>query len=168
MRLIILGMGGYGRTVADLADQTGRYEEIVFLDNQAEQAFDVCDAYRKYVEEDTEMYPAFGNNELRVAWMDKLKEAKASIATIVHPLAYVSPRAVLNSGCVLLPYAVVNTECEIEEACIVNCGAIVDHGCVLERGVHVAPGAVIKAENRIPAYTKVDSGVVIQNRSYPL
>ena len=86
----------------------------------------------------------------------------------MHPLAYVSPRAVLCSGCVLLPYAVVNTECEIGEACIVNCGAIVDHGCVLEQGVHVAPGAVIKAENRIPAYTKVDSGVVIQNRSYPL
>ena len=138
MRLVILGMGGYGRTVADVADQTGRYEEIVFLDDQAEQAFDVCDAYRKYVEEDTEMYPAFGNNELRVAWMDKLKEAKVSIATIVHPLAYVSPRAVLRSG------------------------------CVLEQGVHVAPGAVVKAENRIPAYTKVDSGVVIQNRSYPL
>ena len=128
MRLIILGMGGYGRTVADVADQTGRYEEIVFLDDQAEQAFDVCDAYRKYVEEDTEMYPAFGNNELRVAWMDKLKEAKTSIATIVHPLAYVSPKAVLSSGCVLLPYAVVNTECEIGEVCIVNCGAIVDHG----------------------------------------
>lgn len=168
MRLIILGMGGYGRTVADVADQTGRYEEIVFLDDQAEQAFDVCDSYRKYVKEDTEMYPAFGNNELRVEWMNKLKEARASVAKIVHPLAYVSPRAVLRSGCVLLPYAVVNTECEIGEACIVNCGAIVDHGCVLEQGVHVAPGAVIKAENRIPAYTKVDSGVVIQNRSYPL
>ena len=28
------------------------------------------------------MYPAFGNNELRVAWMDKLKEAKTSIAEL--------------------------------------------------------------------------------------
>ena len=30
MRLIILGMGGYGKVIADVADQTGLYEEIVF------------------------------------------------------------------------------------------------------------------------------------------
>lgn len=40
MRLIILGMGGYGRTIADVAEQTGMYEEIIFLDDQADQAMD--------------------------------------------------------------------------------------------------------------------------------
>ena len=44
--------------------------------------------------------------------------------------------------------------------------SIIDHGCILEKGVHVAPGGIVKAENRIPAYMKVDSGEVIQNRSY--
>lgn len=168
MRLIILGMGGYGRTVADVAEQTGRYEKVLFLDDQAEQALDVCDAYRKYADDETEMYPAFGNNELRDTWFNKLEEAKIPVATIIHPFAYVSPRAVVASGCVILPYAVVNTECEIRESCIVNCGAIIDHGCILEQGVHVAPGAVIKAENRIPAGMKIDSGEIIQNRRYPL
>ena len=33
MRLIILGAGGFGRTVADLAAQSGRYETISFLDD---------------------------------------------------------------------------------------------------------------------------------------
>ena len=33
MRLIILGAGGYGRTVADTAAQTGAYNEILFLDD---------------------------------------------------------------------------------------------------------------------------------------
>lgn len=72
----------------------------------------------------------------------------------------------MSEGCVVLPYAIINTECHIAEACIVNCGAIIDHGCILEKGVHVAPGGIVKAENRIPAYMKVDSGEVIQNRSY--
>lgn len=85
---------------------------------------------------------------------------------VVHPFAYVSPKAKLSEGCVVLPYAIINTECHIAEACIVNCGAIIDHGCILEKGVHVAPGGIVKAENRIPAYMKVDSGEVIQNRSY--
>ena len=47
MRLIILGMGGYGRTIADVAEQTGMYEEIIFLDDQADQAMDTCASYWK-------------------------------------------------------------------------------------------------------------------------
>lgn len=112
------------------------------------------------------MYPAFGNNKLRTEWVEKLKKEGISVPMIVHPFAYVSPKAKLSEGCVVLPYAIINTECHIAEACIVNCGAIIDHGCILEKGVHVAPGGIVKAENRIPAYMKVDSGEVIQNRSY--
>ena len=63
-------------------------------------------------------------------------------------------------------YAKKRHEINAVQACIVNCGAIIDHGCILEKGVHVAPGGIVKAENRIPAYMKVDSGEVIQNRSY--
>lgn len=166
MRLIILGMGGYGRTIADVAEQTGMYEEIIFLDDQADQAMDTCASYWKYADRDVQMYPAFGNNKLRTEWVEKLKKEGISVPMIVHPFAYVSPKAKLSEGCVVLPYAIINTECHIAEACIVNCGAIIDHGCILEKGVHVAPGGIVKAENRIPAYMKVDSGEVIQNRSY--
>ena len=38
MRLIILGHGRLWKNGGRWADQTGRYEEIVFLDDQAEQA----------------------------------------------------------------------------------------------------------------------------------
>ena len=31
----ILGAGGYGRTVADVAAQTGEYNEILFLDDSS-------------------------------------------------------------------------------------------------------------------------------------
>lgn len=30
MRLIILGMGGYGRTIADVAEQTGCMKKLYF------------------------------------------------------------------------------------------------------------------------------------------
>lgn len=35
MKLIILGAGGYGRTVADIARQSGKYTEVYFLDDNA-------------------------------------------------------------------------------------------------------------------------------------
>lgn len=61
-----------------------------------------------------------------------------------------------------------NTNTEVGLGCIVNCGAIVDHDCVLNDGVHVCLGAIVKAENRVPAFEKVEAGQVIANRTYPL
>lgn len=170
MKLIILGAGGYGRTVADAAAQTGQYEAIQFLDDQstAEDVLDTCNQFVRFMDEDTAFYPAFGNNEMRIGWLNRLMAMGCRLATIVHPMAYVSPTANILPGTVVLPQAVVNTGCTVKAGCIVNCGAIVDHGCVLEEGVHVCLGAIVKAENRIPRCTKIEAGEVVANRTYPV
>ena len=167
-RLIILGAGGYGRTVADLARQVGRYTEVAHLDDQASgpEILGTCGDFARFQTDDTEFYPAFGDNHRRVEWLERLSAAGCSLATIVHPTAYVSPMATLAAGCVALPLCVVNTGCVLARGCIVNCGAVVDHGCVLEEGVHVCLNATVKAENHLPAFFKVEAGQVIQNRQY--
>ena len=169
-RLIILGAGGYGRTIADLAQQSGQYDSILFLDDQQNggSVIGKCADYIKYIDENTEFYPAFGNNEGRLKWLNVLKEAGISIATIVHSTAYVSNTATLKEGVMVLPNCVINTNCLVEQGCIINCGAIVDHDCVLEEGVHVCLGAIVKAENRIPRVMKIEAGEVVENRNYPL
>lgn len=170
MRLIILGAGGYGCTVADIAAQTGKYDEIFFLDDnsQKETVIGKCADYLAYADENTEFYPAFGNNEGRVAWIEKLSISECRIARIIHPTAYVSPTTYIAEGCVILPQAIVNTDCEVKMGCIINCGAIVDHGCILEEGVHVCLGAIVKAENRIPCCMKIEAGEIVANRTYPV
>ena len=170
MRLVILGAGGYGRTVEDVAAQTGAYEAILFLDDnsQAANVAGRCSEYAAFADEQTAFYPAIGNNEVRLGWLEKLAESGCCVADIVHPTAYISPTVRMAQGVAVLPHAIVNTGCTLEGGCIVNCGAIVDHGCVLEAGAHVSPGAIVKAENRIPRCMKVESGEVIQNRTYPL
>lgn len=168
MRLIILGAGGHGQVVADLARQTGRYEQVQFLDDQAVGADIVgkCEDYFKFKTVDIEMYPAFGNNEARIQWESRIMEMGITLAKIVHPLAYVSPKAEIADGCVIMPYAMVNTNTKIKKACIVNLGAVVDHDCVLEEGCHLAPGAIVKGENHLPKGTKVDSGEVVPLQFY--
>lgn len=168
MRLIILGAGGHGKVVADLAKQTGKYKEIFFLDDNSQEAEVIgkCFQYLEFQSADTEMYPAFGNNTVRIQWENKLLEAGISLAKIIHPLAYVSPLAEVASGCVVMPYAVVNTGTKIRKACIINIGAMVDHDCILEEGCHLAPGAIVKGENHLPEGTKVDSGEVVPLRFY--
>lgn len=170
MRLIILGAGGYGRTVADVAVQTGAYETILFLDDnsQAEDVIGKCAEFINHTDENTIFYPAFGNNEGRVSWLKRLTENGCKVATIVHPTAYVSPTVRMAEGNAVLPHAIVNTGCEVKAGCIINCGAIVDHGCVLEEGVHVCLGAIVKAENRILQCMKIEAGEIIANQTYPI
>lgn len=168
MRLIILGAGGHGKVVADLAKQTGKYKEIFFLDDNSQEAEVIgkCSQYLEFQSADTEMYPAFGNNTARIQWENKLLEADIRLAKIIHPLAYISSLAEVASGCVIMPYAVVNTGTKIKKACIINIGAMVDHDCILEEGCHLAPGAIVKGENHLPEGMKVDSGEVVPLQYY--
>lgn len=168
MRLIILGAGGHGKVVADLAKQTGRYEHIYFLDDASDD-FSVlgkCIDFKKFNTSDTEMYPAFGNNTRRIDWEYKIEDAGIKLAKLIHPLAYVSPEAIISDGCVVMPYAVINTGTVLKKACIVNIGALIDHDCFLEEGCHIAPGGIVKGENHLPKGIKVDSGEVVALQFY--
>jgi len=169
-KLLILGAGGYGKTIADMAAQLGIYDRIAFLDDGREgpEILGSCADYARFAQDDTEMYPAFGNNEFRMGWLNTLLEKGIFVPTLVHPRAYVSPTAKLGIGTMVLPMAVVNTGVTVEKGCIINIGALIDHDSVIEAGVHLAPGAIVKAENRISSGSKIDSGEVIENRQYPL
>ncbi len=170
LRLLIIGAGGFGQTVKDVASQTGRFNCIHFLDDNShlEDVVAKCDEFQRFINEQSCFLVALGNNALRRQWLEMLAKAKANIATLIHPSAYVSPSAGIAEGCIVLPQAVVNTSCILKRGCIVNIGALVDHGCILEECVHVAPGGIVKAENRIPALLKIESGEVVSNRQYPL
>ena len=169
-RLVLLGAGGFAKTLADLAVQTKIADEVIFLDDnpQAKNTSGVCADYVKFKGADTGMYPAFGNNEIRLKWLDILSKEGIAVPSFIHPSSYISPTAKLGAATVVLPKAVINTNCRLERGCIVNCAAVLDHDCVLEEGVHLCIGALVKAENHLPAKRKVEAGEVITNRQYPL
>lgn len=164
MRLIILGAGGYGRVIADVAEQLQKYREILFLDDTgvSEDIVGKCDDYVRYIDLETEFYPAFGNNELRFGWLERLRSANARLATLIHPSAYISPKAKIYEGTVCLPNSVINSYTEVHSGCIINAGALVDHNCVIKKGVHICLGAIVKANNRIPEYYKLEAGQILE------
>lgn len=163
-RLVILGSGGYGRTVKDVAEQLG-YTTIVLDD--ADPAHPLS-TFSSYIDENTSFIPAFGNNAFRIEWINRTEESGGTLATLIHPTAYVSPTASIDPGTVILPHAIVNTDVVINRGCIINLGAIVDHGCILEEGAHICLGAIVKGENRIEKCSKIEAGEVVERGQYPL
>lgn len=162
--LVILGAGGYGRTVQDLAEQLGY--TCTALDDST--PLHPLSSFIDFVEEGVKFIPAFGNNEFRLSWCDRITQAGGKLATLIHPTAYVSPKATINPGTVILPHAIINTDVVINRGCIINLGAVIDHGCIIEEGVHICLGAIVKGENRIERLSKIEAGEVVERGQYPL
>lgn len=160
-KLVILGAGGYGRTVQDIARQLN-YTTIVLDDADPVHPLST---FQSYINSSTAFISAFGNSAFRLEWINRIEESGRQLATLIHPTAYVSPTATISPGTVVLPHAVVNTDVVVRKGCILNLGAIVDHGCILEEGVHICLGAIVKGENQIQKCSKIEAGEVVERGS---
>ena len=167
-RIIFLGAGGFAKTLADILQQNNTYTEIKFLDDTKTGAniLGKCNEFIKFKNENTDMYPAFGNNEVRSKWFKLLQQENINIPTIIHNSAYISPTVKMETGVAVLPKAVINTNCVVKQGCIVNCGSVIDHDCILNEFVHICIGAMIKAENKIPAGTKIEAGQIVARQQF--
>lgn len=163
MRLVILGTGGYGRTIRDLAIQSEKYDEIIHLDDKDSKASGLCAEYNKYIDKNTEFYPAFGNNELRMYWLREFFDNNIPVCSFIHKTAYVAPSAKIGKGTIVLPHASVGTDAVIGDGCIINMNSVVDHDCLLENGIHIGSGAVVRSGTIIKANTKIAEGSTAGN-----
>ena len=161
--LLILGAGGFGRMIYENVQSTRQFDKIALLDDAAKGP-DVIGKLVDYTALQKE-YPcavaAFGNNKLRVQWVDRLLQAGFVVPTIIHPSAVVSPSAVIGAGSFVMQRAVVNTHTVLGKGCLVNCGAIIDHDTVVGDGAHISLGSVVKANCQIEPCRKVEAGEVI-------
>ncbi len=167
-KLVILGFGGYGKTIEDVVLSGKLFDEIIFLDDKASspRVKGYCKDFERFIAEDVWFYPAFGNNNLRVDWLNMIAAKGGQIATIIHPTAYIGRNAVIGRGTAVLPNRTVNTGSDIAMGCIINFGRAVDHDVVMEKGVHLCINAVVKAYNRIAPFAKIEAGNVIMNNTY--
>jgi len=150
-RLMIVGAGGHGRSVAEAAMASGSFEMVGFLDDAFPELTSVwgipvlgkVSDYRAFRPDVDCCLVAIGNNLLREQAVALLKAGGFELASIIHPRALVSPRAVVGPGSAIMMGAVVGTEARLGEGAIVNCGAVVDHHCVVEDYGHLGVGAVM-------------------------
>jgi len=158
-RLAILGAGGHGRSVADTAEACG-WRVYLYDDGwpqvQASGAWPVIgDGGALGAALDAGVYSglmvAIGDCAARLRAHRRLLAGHEGVPcpALVHPAAWVSPRAALGAGCVVMAGAAVNVGASLGEACIVNTGATVDHDCDLAAGVHISPGAHLAGGVRI-------------------
>lgn len=158
--LLIIGAGGHGKVVAEVAQDVG-YEEIAFLDDNSPEAIGGLSDIGKFCDRYSDAFVAIGNNNLRGELLQKLKECGYIIPVLVHPSAYVSRTATLGSGTVVEPKAIVNANTHIGEGCIISVGSIVDHDANVGICCHINAGSIVKAGGTIDDFRKLEAGEVV-------
>lgn len=169
--LLIIGAGGHGKVVADVALETGEWDEVVFLDDdwpnkKKNGCWDVLGTAQDFIawkDRCTSAVVAIGNNRVRFELQAKLITAGFNLATIVHPSAHVSRYAKLGVGSVIFAQAVINVDAVVGDAAIINTAATIDHDCILGSAVHVAPGGSIGGGVMVGDFSWIGIGASVKH-----
>ena len=156
--LLIIGAGGHGQVVYEIAKSLG-YEKIGFIDDNSKDAIGKIEEIDKFYDYGNAIC-GIGNNLLRKEIIEKLQNAGFRIPSLIHPSAYVSPSAIIKDGAVVEPMAIVNAHSKVGVGVIVSVGAIVDHDAEIGICAHINAGAIVKAGGRVEDYEKLEAGEV--------
>lgn len=170
MKLLILGAGGHGKVVAEIALLAKKWNTICFLDdNKVGQEINgikvigTLDKVRELRSEFTHAFVSIGDNIKRFEWFKHLEKMNYEIPVLIHPSSIISRNVRINKGTVIMAGSIINTNTVIGKACIINTKASIDHDCQIGDGVHISPGVTIGGSVKIGDNTWVCIGATIIN-----
>lgn len=164
-RLVIIGAGGHGRVIADIALKNG-YTDICFVDDNISGSvmmFPVIGTssdINGLNDRKTDFVVAIGDNRVR----KRIAEQYAvNWVSLIHPSAQIALGTKIDKGTVVMANAVINACTKVGMHCIVNSGAIVEHDNVIKDYVHLSPKAALGGTVWVGALTHIGIGATINN-----
>ncbi|BBH19570.1 putative acetyltransferase EpsM [Paenibacillus baekrokdamisoli] len=150
--LIIVGGGGHGKVVMDIAEMMGDFSLLAIADDKfttIQESNDILcgptSIIGNLLEADQEalVIIAIGDNRSRFRMAERLDLPKERYAKLQHPGAHVSKHAIVAPGTVVMAGAVVNTTASIAAHAIINSGAVIEHDVVVGPFAHISPNAAL-------------------------
>lgn len=161
--LLILGAGGYGQAVAEVAKLLNRWSKIYFVDDQWPEkkkikGIDVVSNIKSLHEYcyggNYQAIAAVGNNNLRRVWHERVKALSIPLTCIIHPSSTICHSAKIGEGVSIMAGCVISANVIIEDGVILNIGVLLDHDVRVKEYAHLSVGV------------KCAGGLVVQGDSF--
>ena len=158
--LLILGAGGYGLAVAEAAELSGQWQEILFADDRwpATQHVDGYNIVTNIASlnqlQTTQLQAivAVGNNTLRQQWQQTLRALGIELKSDIHPHSMISPTAQIGLGVSVMAGCIISRKTVINDGVILNIGALLDHDVVIEAFAHLSVGVQVAGGQRVATH----------------
>ncbi len=171
--IILIGGGGHCRscidvvehhqefTVAGIVDSPNRKGETVLGYKIIANDSDLPDLVKKF-----QFFLVTVGQIISSDTRQKLFETVQSLGgifpTIISPLAYVSPRANIHAGSIVMHHAIVNVGAVVAENCIINTRALVEHDATVGKHCHLATGSIINGGVSLEEGVFLGSGSIVR------
>ena len=165
-RLVIVGAGGHGKVIADIAIKIG-YIDIVFIDDTAVgdclgyPIVGTCEIIDRLDESRNDFVIAVGNNKIRRRIAEQ--HHRVNWVSLIHPSAQIGADVKIGAGTVIMANAVLNSCSTVGKHCIINTSSVIEHDNVLGDYVHISPKAALGGTVRIGDDTHIGIGAVVRN-----
>jgi len=169
-KLLLVGAGGFGRMVADLAML--QYD-CAFVDDGQLVGTDICgipvvggladlpDLRKEY----GLLVVGIGNNWFRAQVYEKAKALGFAFPNIVAPSAYISPYAKLGCGCVVLQNACVQNGTSVGNGVLLNAGTEIHCDATVGDYTLIYTNSVIRTGATVGSLTRIGSNVTVCNHA---
>lgn len=167
--LVIIGAGGHGKVLADIAKLLDKWDSILFLDdNQENKSVAGINVAGKLsnisvYKENADFIVAIGNNKIREKIQFDLMTHNYSITTLIHPSAIIAQDVKIGLGSVIMAGSVINSSSSIGNGCIINTSSSVDHDSTIGDYVHLSPGVRVAGTVGIGRRSWLGIGSVVSN-----
>ncbi|MBO5402303.1 MAG: acetyltransferase [Clostridia bacterium] len=164
-RLVIIGAGGHGKVIADIALKNG-YTDIVFIDDNSKgecMGFPIVGTtsdVEKLNDGNTEFVIGIGNNATRKRLAEQFD---VNWTTLIHPSAQIAVNVSVGKGTVVMAGAVINVCSSVGDHCIINTCAVVEHDNVIGDYVHISPGVKLSGTVSVGRATWIGTGASVIN-----
>ena len=171
-KLILIGGGGHCQSVIDVVEATEKYEIVAIVDQAHKRGEKVSgyeitgtdDQLEQLVHPEVHFLITvgqIGSSGVRYQLYQKVRQAGGNFITVVSPWAYVSPRAVIRDGSIVMHNALINAYAQVGANTIINTKALIEHGTQVGSHCHVATGAIINGDCRVGDHVFIGSQATI-------
>lgn len=170
--LLIIGAGGHGRVLADLAVGLDR-QVLGFLDVDNSLHGRELDGIKvlggdeclaNYPADSVSLVNGLGSiaiSDVRRKVYLRLRDRGYRFGILCHPGASLGRSVALGDGVQVMAGSIVQNGTRVGENSIVNSGAIVEHDCVIGAHTHLGPGATLCGGVRVGEDCHIGVGAVI-------
>ena len=170
-KLLILGAGGFGQSIAEVAELLGKWESINFVDDRWPKQQQIgcytiisnIQSLKNLNNHNFEAIIAVGNSQIRKKWQQLLLDLSIPMTTIIHPQAVIAPSAKIGQGVSIMAGCVIGANTIIQDGVILNIGTLLDHDVIIEAFSHLSVGVKVAGGKTITASSFLGIGTIISH-----